>query len=71
MVTPTILREISPDHEGDPKDQEYLVGVKWIDDRPREDAYWETGMYANQNTVTKFRNRFTLERLYDEFDVET
>jgi len=27
-------------------------------------------MYANQNTVTKLRNRFTLERLYQHFDVD-
>ena len=54
----------------DPELREYLVGVEWKDTRPVEDAYWETGMYANQNTVTKLRNQFTLERLYDEFDVE-
>ena len=52
----------------DPKDREYLVGVEWADTRPLSDAYWETGMYANQNTVTKLRNQFTIERLYEEFD---
>jgi len=56
---------------GDLKKQEYLVGVDWKETRPIEDAYWETGMYANQNTVTKLRNQFTLERLYDEFDVDS
>ncbi|MFC6975096.1 endonuclease NucS domain-containing protein [Halomicroarcula sp. GCM10025709] len=50
--------------------REYLVGVEWIDDRPLEEAYWETGMYANQNTVTKLRNQFSLERLYQHFDVD-
>lgn len=54
----------------DPEQREYLVGVDWIDIRPRSNAYWETGMYANQNTVTKLRNQFTLDRLYDEFDIE-
>lgn len=55
----------------DPDLREYLVGVDWKDTRPVEDAYWETGMYANQNTATKLRNQFTLERLYEEFDVES
>ncbi|WP_254862270.1 endonuclease NucS domain-containing protein [Halovivax gelatinilyticus] len=53
----------------DPEQREYLVGVDWTDTRPISEAYWETGMYANQNTVTKLRNQFTLNRLYDVFDV--
>jgi hypothetical protein len=50
--------------------REYLVGVAWIDTRPISEAYWETGMHANQNTVTKLRNRFTLDRLYQHFDID-
>ena len=53
----------------DAEQREYLVGVEWIDTRPISEAYWVTGMYANQNTATKLRNQFTLDRLYDEFDV--
>lgn len=55
----------------DPDLREYLVGVKWMETRPIEEAYWETGMYANQNTATKLRNQFTLKRLYDEFDIDS
>jgi hypothetical protein len=29
----------------------------------REKAYGKTGLFANQNSVTKLRNRFTLEQL--------
>ncbi len=58
------------ENAGDPEKQEYLVGVDWKETRPIEDAFWETGMYANQNTVTKLRNQFTLERLYEEFEIE-
>lgn len=54
----------------DAEQREYLVGVDWIDTRPVSDAYWETGMYANQNTVTKLRNQFTIDRLYETFDVD-
>lgn len=50
--------------------REYLVGVDWIDKRPQREAYWETGMYANQNTVTKLRNQYTLDRLYDHFEID-
>lgn len=37
---------------------------------PKSEPFWEKGMYANQNTVTKLRNRFTLEKLYAEFAIE-
>lgn len=56
------------ENSDDPELREYLVGVDWLDTRPVEEAYWETGMYANQNTATKLRNQFTLERLYEEFN---
>jgi hypothetical protein len=49
---------------------EYLAGVEWIDVRPREQAFWKKGMFANQNVVTKLRQPFTLELLNEEFDVE-
>lgn len=47
----------------------YFVRVKWIKSLPKDRAYWEKGMYANQNTVTKLRNRFTLERLHLYFAI--
>ncbi|MFC7070512.1 hypothetical protein [Halobaculum lipolyticum] len=53
-----------------PDEREYLVGVEWADTRSIVDAYWETGMYANQNTVTKLRNQFTIDRLYEHFDID-
>jgi hypothetical protein len=58
------------ENAGDPEKSEYLVGVRWIDTRPESDAVWETGMFANQNTVCKLRNRFTLDRLSEHFDLE-
>jgi hypothetical protein len=53
----------------DPELREYLIGVDWIETRDIGDAEWETGMYAQQNTVTKLRDRQTLEWLYETFDV--
>ncbi|OBA44375.1 hypothetical protein A5789_09355 [Nocardia sp. 852002-51101_SCH5132738] len=53
----------------DPTMCEYFVRVRWLDTRPREDAFWEKGMFANQNVVAKLRHPFTLQRLADTFDV--
>lgn len=58
------------DNAGDLEQCEYLVRVDWIETRPREKAVWEKGMFANQNTVCKLRNRFTLDRLADHFDLD-
>lgn len=49
---------------------EYAVRVEWEKAVPAGQAVWEKGMFANQNTVCKLRSSFTLERLYDKFDVE-
>lgn len=54
----------------DPEKSEYVVRVDWIKTLPREDAIWEKGMYANQNSATKLRHSFTLERLIDAFGLE-
>jgi hypothetical protein len=60
--------DLSRDAE-DPDLREYLIGVDWIETREIEDAFWEKGLYANQNTVTRLRDQQTLDRLYEVFDV--
>jgi hypothetical protein len=55
------------ENAGDPEKSEYLVRVDWTETRSREDAIWEKGMFANQNTACKLRNRFTLDRLTSHF----
>jgi len=54
----------------DPNKSEYVVRVEWIKTLPKEKAIWETGMFANQNTVCRLRNKFTLERLLKHFELE-
>lgn len=49
------------DRSDDPEHCEQAVRVEWIKTLPREQAHWEKGMFANQNTVCRLRNRFTLE----------
>lgn len=52
---------------GEPEKAEYLVKVEWQKTLPIEQAIWEKGMFANQNTVCKMRSQFTLERLVHHF----
>ena len=54
----------------DPEQSEYLARVRWIDTRPREQAIWEKGMFANQNVVAKLRQPFTLQRLGEAFNID-
>lgn len=49
---------------------EYVVPVEWIITRPRELAMHKKGLFANQNSACKLRNRFTLNTLYTDFGVE-
>jgi len=49
---------------------EYLVRIDWIKTIPRENAYREVGMFANQNIVCKLRSQFTLDKLYSHFQIE-
>ncbi len=51
----------------DPKLSEYLVRVAWDKTLPRDQAIWEKGMFANQNTACRLRNKFTLDRLAERF----
>lgn len=58
------------EHAEDPEEYEYFVRVRWQKAVAREQAYRVKGMFANQNTVCKLRNRFTLDRLREHFGVE-
>lgn len=60
-------------HERDDQDEtlsEYIVPVTWIRDVHREKAVWIRGMFANQNSACKLRNKFTLERLLEAFNLD-
>ncbi|MFP4459295.1 MAG: endonuclease NucS domain-containing protein [Candidatus Zixiibacteriota bacterium] len=54
----------------DPEKCEYMVGIDWIKTLDEDDAYWENGLRANQNSAFKLKNKFTLERLIEYFDLE-
>jgi hypothetical protein len=64
LRAPNMTREI-----GDPDRCEYLVRVDWIKTVSRDEAYWEPGFFANQNTVCRLRQPLTLEKLYERFGI--
>lgn len=49
---------------------EYFVRVDWIKTVKEEEAYWEKGLSANQNSAFKLKNRFTLDKLIQFFAVD-
>lgn len=51
----------------DPERCEYVVRVRWLVAWERADAFWIPGLYANENSVTRLRDSWTLERLCEVF----
>ena len=49
---------------------EYVVPVRWLQTRSKGDAVREKGMFANQNSACKLRNKYTLDRLATAFNLE-
>ena len=49
---------------------EYMVAVDWQKTRNKEDAFWVRGLRANQNSAFKLRNKFTLEKLIEFFNLD-
>ncbi len=49
---------------------EYMVAVDWQKTKKIEDAFWMKGLRANQNSAFKLRNKFTLEKLIEHFQLE-
>ncbi len=53
----------------DDETAEWVVPVQWVVAHPATAAYWEKGMFANQNSACKLRQEFTLDRLATHFGV--
>ena len=53
----------------DPERCEYVVRVRWEVTWPREEAFWIPGLFANENSVARMRDGYTLERLSEAFGV--
>lgn len=57
------------ENKDSPEKAEWVVGVRWLKEVPREQAKTFKGVFANQNIVCKLRDPKTLEFLRSEFDV--
>lgn len=66
LLAPLRARSMA-EHQDDAEKSEYLVRVDWIRTVPVSEAIWEKGMFANQNSACRLRNRFTLDVLYERF----
>jgi hypothetical protein len=64
LEAPAMDRDID-----DPDRCEYVVRVRWLVASAREEAFWIPGLYANENSVTRLRDSWTLERLREAFHV--
>lgn len=70
LEAPDLKAPHMDDNADDPEKSEYLVRIEWARKRPREEAIWETGMFAVPHVTCKLRNRFTLDRLIERFGLE-
>jgi len=59
-------------HDGDEADEfaEWAVPLQWTRAVPREQGIWKAGMFANQNSAAKLRQRFTIEQVLAAFEIE-
>jgi len=70
LEAPNLLAEHMDHDVGDPEKDEYLVRVQWIEALPREEAFKEPGLFANQNSAVKLRHTQTIRRLEQHFGLE-
>ena len=54
----------------DPEATEYVVPVRWVEDRPVSQAVTRPGLFSSQVTVCKLRDHRTIEVLEEAFDLE-
>ncbi|MDA0589756.1 MAG: hypothetical protein O3C17_17285 [Planctomycetota bacterium] len=46
-----------------------IVRVEWLKVVSRDEAFWETGLFASQHIACKLRHSHTIERLCDHFGI--
>ena len=55
----------------DPDRAEMVVPVEWIAKRPKEQAFWESGLFAHQNNMAcKLRDQKTIDAVLEEFGIK-
>jgi len=69
-VRNTAGRPLPERNLGAPDKCEYLVRIDWDKTHSGEDAWWEAGLFANQNTAAKLRDMHTIARLEQHFGLD-
>lgn len=46
---------------------EYVVNIDWTHTVPKENAYWEKGLRANQNSAFKLKSQYTIDKVEQFF----
>lgn len=65
------LKSKNVEHDRDDLDLcEYFVKVKWLKTLPKNEAYWEKGMFAIQHTCCRLRHQETRGKLYKHFGID-
>jgi hypothetical protein len=67
LADPDLAATNMAHNAGDPENDEYVVRVRWLKAHPREGAFWEQGLFANQNSAVKLRHAQTIRRLEEHF----
>jgi hypothetical protein len=70
--TPVPFRSLplAASYEHSNGEAEWVVPVRWLTTVPAAQGVWEKGLFANQNSACKLRNRFTLDRLHEVFGLD-
>ncbi len=71
LEAPLVAQKMG-DGADDDVSSEYVVRVKWLRTLPVEQALWEKGMFANQNTACRLqgeKGEFTIERLTQRLEL--
>jgi hypothetical protein len=50
--------------------REWVVPIRWTATRPATEAFWRTGLFANQNSACKLRARFTIDEVSSAFGIQ-
>jgi hypothetical protein len=50
--------------------REWIVPVRWTQTRPAAEAFWRTGLFANQNSACKLRAKFTIDEVGAAFGLQ-
>jgi hypothetical protein len=63
--------DMARDNTTDPEVSEWVVPVRWIATRSRDEAIKDSDFFANQNSAARLTHGYTLNRLRDAFELDS